>query len=58
MPLPKINDGVTVWFFIEETIAAENVPSCSTRTKNTFNLLMTDKDKTNKAKLMNYLMMS
>ena len=45
MPLPKTNDGVTVWFFIEETIAAENVPSCSTRTKDTFNLLMTDKNK-------------
>ena len=58
MPLPKINDGVTVWFFIVETIAAKSVPSCSTRTKNAFNILMTDKNKTNKAKLMNCLMMS
>ena len=45
MPLPKINDGVMVWFLIEETIAAESVPSCSTRTKNVFNILMTDKNK-------------
>ena len=41
MPLSKIKDGVTVWFLIEETIAAESVLSCSTRT-----ILMTDKNKT------------
>ena len=46
MPLSKIKDGVTVWFLIEETIAAESVSSCSTRTKNAFNILMTDKNKT------------
>ena len=46
MPLSKIKDGVTVWFLIEETIAAESVLSCSTRTKNAFNILMTDKNKT------------
>ena len=46
MPLSKIKDGVTVWFLIEETIAAESVPSCSTKTKNAFNILMTYKNKT------------
>ena len=46
MPLSKIKDGVTVWFLIEETTAAESVLSCSTRTKNAFNILMIDKNKT------------
>ena len=46
MPLSKIKDGVTVWFLIEETIAAESVSSCSTKTKNAFNILMTYKNKT------------
>ena len=46
MQLSKIKDGVTVWFLIEETIAAESVASCSTRTKNAFNILITDKNKT------------
>ena len=65
MSLSKIKDGVTVWFLIEETIAAESVLSCSTRTKNAFNILMTDKNKTSieekqvqKTKLINYSMIS
>ena len=46
MPLSKIKNGGTVWFLIGEIIVAESVPSCSTRTKNAFNILMTDKNKT------------
>ena len=64
MPLTKIEDSITVWFLIEETIAAESVPSCSTRAKNAFNISMTYKNKTSmeekqvKKNLMNYSMMS